>query len=135
MRKIVSLAAVLSLALSAVVAAPASGTYGSNISLFDGDGATGTVCLQMLHDYPSLTATGCAGTNWNNRAESIRSSLYSGDCAALYTGENYTGSLALVVYGQTTGGVSEISSTYDNTVSSFFLGTTSASAGNRYCKF
>jgi hypothetical protein len=124
MRKLLALVAAAVLAVA--VAGPVAGLVGG-ATIYDGDSQTGALCGSFNADVPNLGSAGGCG-NWDNRAESIyfQHGPLPRECIALFTGTSYSGTLITYLYGSQN---YEISSTYDNTLSSFYFGDDTITGG------
>lgn len=132
-------AVALALGLVGVAAQPAIANHNTNdnVSIATSDNWTGAMCFEIHSDRQSLTNVNSCG-NWDNRINSLRVNIQTGHCYRFYTGQGYTGTAILTVYGPASfgGAVYNFSSAYDNTISSWHNGvTTRLSSGASDCAF
>ncbi len=134
-KRITALLAGLLLALS--IAQPTAANTGDYVNIATSDNFTGAYCLQIAGDRQSLTnVNGCG--NWDNRINSLRVNIPDAaidGCFRFFTGQGYTGTVVLTVYGPASlNSLYNFSSAYDNTISSWYNGhTTRLSSGALNC--
>ncbi len=135
--KLKAVLAGLLLAVSVAVPAAANHNTNDSVSIATSDNWTGAMCFEIHGDRQSLTNVNLCG-NWDNRINSLRVNIQDGHCYRFYTGQGYSGTVVLTVYGPATfsGGLYNFSSAYDNTISSWYNGVrTRTSSGAYTCSY
>jgi hypothetical protein len=122
--KVKAFLAALLLSFAVVLPVSANHNTNDNVSIATYDNwAQGPMCFEIHGDRQGLTNVNLCG-NWDNRINSLKVNIQSGHCFRFYTGQGYTGTVVLTVYGPASFGAAtyNFSSAYDNTISSWHNG-------------